>query len=55
MLAITAFDLWPGPGWNFVFGQASLTERVGVWSMARNGDPDDESGHAHAVRACAPP
>jgi archaemetzincin len=41
VLGITAFDLWPGPGWNFVFGQASLTERVGVWSMARNGDPDE--------------
>jgi len=41
VLGITAFDLWPGPGWNFVFGQASLTQRVGVWSMARNGDPDE--------------
>lgn len=40
VLGITAFDLWPGAGWNFVFGQASLRERVGVWSMARNGDPD---------------
>lgn len=40
VLGITAMDLWPGPGWNFVFGQGSLTERVGVWSMARNGDPD---------------
>jgi archaemetzincin len=41
VLGITAYDLWPGPGWNFVFGQASLTQRVGVWSMARNGDPDE--------------
>lgn len=41
VLGITAFDLWPGPGWNFVFGQASLTQRVGVWSMARNGNPND--------------
>jgi archaemetzincin len=41
VLGITASDLWPGKGWNFVFGQASLKERVGVWSMARNGDPDD--------------
>jgi archaemetzincin len=41
VLGITAIDLWPGPGWNFVFGQASLRERVGVWSMARNGNPDD--------------
>jgi archaemetzincin len=40
VLGITAKDLWPGPGWNFVFGQASLRERVGVWSMARNGDAD---------------
>jgi len=41
VLGITGMDLWPGPGWNFVFGQASLTNRVGVWSMARNGNPDD--------------
>jgi len=44
VLGITAKDLWPGAGWNFVFGQASLTERVGVWSMARNGDPDENPG-----------
>jgi archaemetzincin len=37
-LALTAQDLWPGEGWNFVFGQASLRDRVGVWSMYRNGD-----------------
>ena len=44
-LAFTSSDLWPGEGWNFVFGQASLRERVGVWSIYRNGDPDqsDES------------
>ncbi len=41
VLGITAADLWPGAGWNFVFGQASLSERVGVWSMARNGDADE--------------
>ena len=29
-LAFTTSDLWPGEGWNFVFGQASLSERVGV-------------------------
>ncbi len=39
-LALTATDLWPGRGWNFVFGQASLRDRVGVWSICRNGDPD---------------
>ena len=40
LLALTTSDLWPGRGWNFVFGEASLTERVGVWSSARYGDPN---------------
>ena len=39
-IALTTSDLWPGEGWNFVFGQASLQQRVGVWSIYRNGDPD---------------
>jgi len=39
-LALTASDLWPGKGWNFVFGQANLRRRVGVWSVYRNGDPE---------------
>lgn len=43
VLAITHEDLWPGMGWNFVFGQASLGERVGVWSTARMGDPVKEA------------
>jgi archaemetzincin len=38
-LAFTASDLWPGDGWNFVFGQGSKQERVGVWSIHRFGDP----------------
>jgi archaemetzincin len=42
--AFTAHDLWPATTppakpYNFVFGQASLQERVGVWSMYRFGDP----------------
>ena len=41
-IALTTADLWPGEGWNFVFGQASLTERVGVWSLCRYGDPERE-------------
>ena len=40
VLGLTAIDLWPSAGWNFVFGQGSLTDRVGVWSMARNGDAE---------------
>jgi archaemetzincin len=38
-LAFTTNDLWPGAGWNFVFGQASSASRTGVWSIYRNGDP----------------
>lgn len=42
VLGLTTVDLWPGEGWNFVFGQASITERVGVWSLHRFGNPDGE-------------
>ncbi len=38
-LALTARDLWPGDGWNFVFGEGKLRDRVGVWSIYRNGHP----------------
>jgi archaemetzincin len=48
-LALTASDLWPGQGWNFVFGQANLRQRTGVWSIYRNGDPGE--GEA-AFRLC---
>jgi archaemetzincin len=41
-LALTASDLWPGAGWNFVFGEASLRQRIGVWSIYRNGDPETD-------------
>ena len=34
-LAITMEDLYPDPSWNFVFGQASFGDRVGVFSFAR--------------------
>lgn len=44
-IAFTASDLYPKDTWNFVFGQAYLYHRVGVWSLARFGNPDadDES------------
>jgi len=42
VLALTTADLWPGKGWNFVFGQASLSGGVGVWSLHRMGDPEVE-------------
>lgn len=37
-IGLVTGDLWPGD-LNWVFGQASLVDRVGVWSLHRNGDP----------------
>eukprot|EP00943_MAST-04B_sp_MAST-4B-sp1_P007003 g7003.t1 len=34
-IMVTMVDLTPGEGWNFVFGQASLSEGWGVFSFAR--------------------
>lgn len=48
LIALTGIDLYPEDSWNFVFGQASLRERVGVYSLARyqpgfDGDDDPDS------------
>lgn len=57
VLGITMDDIYPGPRWNFVFGQASLRERVAVYSFARY-DPefygDSSRNRAHLIlrRSC---
>lgn len=33
LIAFTNYDLYPGDTWAFVFGQATLSQRVGVWSL----------------------
>lgn len=43
LLGVTMVDLYPAPSWNFVFGQASLRDRVGVYSFARY-DPRIDGG-----------
>ena len=48
-VALTASDLWPGRGWNFLFGEADLRQRTAVWSLYRNGDPDQGGA---AFRLC---
>ena len=48
-IAFTSSDLWPGDGWNFVFGYAAFRDRVGVWSLYRFGDPDESE---EAFRKC---
>ncbi len=50
VLALTTSDLWPGEGWNFVFGQASLRERIGVWSLYRYGSPDGSEAERNRFR-----
>jgi len=35
----TEYDLTPGEGWNFVFGQARMDESCGVFSLVRYGNP----------------
>jgi archaemetzincin len=35
LLGVTMADIYPGPDWNYVFGQADLRRRVGVYSLAR--------------------
>jgi archaemetzincin len=35
LICLTSYDLYPGETWNYVFGQASLEKRVGVWSLWR--------------------
>lgn len=42
VLALTSTDLFPSEEYNYVFGLASLSERVGVWSMQRYGEPGTE-------------
>uniref|UniRef100_A0A8D0BZD0 Archaemetzincin-2 n=1 Tax=Salvator merianae TaxID=96440 RepID=A0A8D0BZD0_SALMN len=35
IVGVTMIDLYPKDSWNFVFGQASLTEGMGIFSFAR--------------------
>lgn len=58
MIAVTMTDLYPDAKWNYVFGQATLTRRVGVYSFARF-DPrffgeqrDSEAQHRMLWRSC---
>ena len=49
-MAFTAEDLYPGDGWNFCFGLAQYRQRVGIWSLARNGDPDQPDQKKQVLR-----
>ena len=50
-IAFTNQDLWPGGNWNFVFGYAAYFDRVGVWSLYRLGDPEEnEKSYKHCLK-----
>ncbi len=58
LLGVTMTDLYPQPSWNYVFGEASIDERVGIFSLARY-DPafwgDERGDHFRDVilqRSC---
>jgi archaemetzincin len=66
LIAFTAADLYPDASMNYVFGQASFQDRVGVWSLSRLNDAAKydtflrrtlkiaahETGHMFAMRHC---
>jgi archaemetzincin len=66
LIAFTNEDLFPDNSMNYVFGQASLENRVGVWSLYRLDDNDDvrtfllrtikiathETGHMFSMHHC---
>jgi len=65
MIAVTMTDLYPNPKWNYVFGMASLADRMGVFSFARYAHKDPkkelrraakvlthETGHMFGIRHC---
>lgn len=38
MIGVLITDIYPRPSWDFVYGLASLTDKVGVFSFARYDD-----------------
>ena len=66
LIALTTSDLYSNESTNFVFGQASLDRRVGIWSLARLDAGADghtfllrtlkiaahETGHMFSMRHC---
>ncbi|MEP6944643.1 MAG: archaemetzincin [Acidobacteriota bacterium] len=66
LIAFTSDDLYPDASMNYVFGQSSLADRVGVWSLSRldaNANYDTflrrtikiathETGHMFSMRHC---
>lgn len=57
MIGVTMDDLYPGPSWNFVFGEARFHDRVGIYSFARYdpafyGEPHEPGTDKQILRRC---
>lgn len=54
VVGITMDDLYPDPAWNFVFGEASPRDRVGVYSFARylTGEAGEAASSLLLRRSC---
>ncbi|XP_059526085.1 archaemetzincin-2 isoform X1 [Myotis daubentonii] len=50
IVGVTMIDLYPRDSWNFVFGQASLTDGVGIFSFARYGGDFYSSSYKGKVK-----
>lgn len=50
VIGLTMIDLYPKDSWNFVFGQASLSEGMGIFSFARYDDNFYSSSYAGRLR-----
>lgn len=50
IIGITMIDLYPSDSWNFVFGQASLCNGMGVFSFARYDDNFYSRGYAGRLK-----
>ncbi|MGC4121380.1 MAG: archaemetzincin [Myxococcales bacterium] len=50
LIGLTTVDLFPEPSWNFVFGEALPDNGLGIWSIARFGDPSTPAGFARCLR-----
>ena len=53
LIAFTNEDLYPDNSMNYVFGQASLKNRVGVWSLYRLESDDDVSTLLRTIKIAA--
>nr|XP_043869961.1 archaemetzincin-2 [Solea senegalensis]XP_043869962.1 archaemetzincin-2 [Solea senegalensis]XP_043869963.1 archaemetzincin-2 [Solea senegalensis] len=55
IVGITMIDLYPKDSWNFVFGQASLSQGMGVFSFARYDDNFYSRNYAGRLKAHVKP